>query len=38
MTGGVIHILGFCDQFSLLKKKKTMRLKNWGLPSRLDKN
>lgn len=37
MTGGVIHILGFCDQFSLLKKK-TVRLKNWGLSSRLDKN
>ena len=37
MTGGVIHILGFCDQFSLLKKKP-VRLKNWGLPSRLDKN
>ena len=21
MSGGVIHILGFCDQFSLLEKK-----------------
>jgi len=37
MSGGVIHILGFCDQFSLLEKK-TVHLKNWGLPSRLDKN